>query len=65
MKCICDTCKKCLQHPEGLLCSDRMVFVEPNSTCLDWENDEIFNPTKLVALAIVAIGIVILLAKFL
>lgn len=65
MKCICDTCKKCLQHPEGLLCSDKMVFVEPDDACLEWENDELFNPTKFVALAIVAIGIVLICANFL
>ena len=42
-----------------------MIFVHEDDTCEGFENDELFNPTKLVALAIVVIGIVLLLAKFL
>lgn len=42
-----------------------MIFVHEDDTCEGFENDELFNPTKLVVLAIVVIGIVLLCAKFL
>ena len=61
----CENCKHRLDHPEGIVCEDKLCFVEPDDTCLDWENDELFKPTKLIAFTIVAIGIVILLAKIL
>jgi hypothetical protein len=61
----CENCKHRLDHPEGIICNKRLLFVDNDATCLDWENDELFNPTKLVALAIVAIGIVLILGKFL
>lgn len=65
MKCNCNNCNSCLQHPDGLLCSKKMVFVEKEDTCLEWESDENFEAGKLVALAIIAIGVVIMLANFL
>jgi hypothetical protein len=65
MRCICKNCKHCLEHHEGLVCSKHMIFVHEDDTCEGFENDELFNPTKLVVLAIVVIGIVLLCAKFL
>ena len=42
-----------------------MIFVHEDDTCEGFENDELFNPTKLVVLTIVTIGIVIILSKIL
>ena len=61
----CENCKHRLDHPEGIVCEDKLCFVEPDDTCLNWETKEVFDPTKLVAFTIVAIGIMILCAKFL
>lgn len=61
----CKNCKHRLDHPEGIMCDKRLLFVDNDATCLDWENDELFNPTKLVVLAIVVIGIVLICTKFL
>lgn len=47
------------------MCTKKMIFVQDEDYCPYFENDELFNPIKLVALAIVAIGIVILCVKFL
>lgn len=65
MMCTCKNCKHCLTHPEGKMCENKMVFVEDDHACLDWENDELFDPTKYVAVAIVIVAIVIFLAKIL
>ena len=65
MECKCKNCKFAKEHEEGLMCTNKLYFVEPDDTCLEWDNDELFKPHKLVALAIVAIGIVLLCAKFL
>ena len=47
------------------MCTKKMIFVEDNDYCPYFENDELFNTHKLVALAIVVIGIALLCAKFL
>ena len=47
------------------MCTKKMIFVEDNDYCPYFENDELFNTPKFVALAIVAIGIMLLCAKFL
>lgn len=65
MKCTCSNCKYRIEHPEGLICEKNLAFTNPEATCLDWDNDELFKPHKLVALAIVAIGIVLILGNFL
>lgn len=65
MRCICKNCKHCREHSEGRVCSKHMIFVHEDDTCEGFENDELFNPTKLVVLAIVVIGIMLLCAKFL
>jgi hypothetical protein len=65
MKCICKNCKHRIEHSEGIICERNLAFTNPEATCLEWDNDELFKPHKLVAFAIVAIGIVLLCAKFL
>ena len=65
MKCICDNCKRCLEHPEGLLCANKMTFVKKDDTCLDWENDELFNPTLLIVFSLAFLAIVMFLSKIL
>ena len=65
MKCTCKNCKHCLEHPDGLMCGNKMVFVDKEDTCLDWDTYELFKPTKLIAFTIIAVGIVIFLAKIL
>lgn len=47
------------------MCNKHLVFVHKDDTCEGFESDELFNPTKLVAFAIVVIGIVIFLSKIL
>lgn len=64
MKCICKNCKHCLEH-YGNFCDKHLVFVQDNDYCFDFENDELFDPTKLVLFAIVVVAIVIFLSKFL
>lgn len=61
----CGNCKHLLDHEDGAICGKTLLFTEDEDICHDWETEEVFNPTKLVALAIVAIGIVLLLANFL
>lgn len=65
MECKCKNCKFAKEHEEGLMCTNKLCFVEPDGICLEWDNDELFKPHKLVAFTIIAIGIVLLLAKFL
>lgn len=47
------------------VCTKHIMVVRGRDTCKNFENDEFFNPIKLVAFAIVAIGIVLILSKFL
>ena len=61
----CKNCKHRLDHPEGIICETSLNFVDPDYTCVDWENDDLFNPAKVVAFTIITIGIVILCANFL
>lgn len=65
MRCICKNCKHCHEHDDGKLCAKHMVFVHEDDTCEGFENDELFSCNKLIAFTIVAIGIVLLCAKFL
>lgn len=64
-KCVCRNCKHCLIHPEGLVCANRMVFVDKEDTCIDWDTDELSKPTKLIALTIILLAMIIILGKFL
>lgn len=65
MKCTCSNCKYRLDHPDGIVCENKLAFVEPTDNCTEWETEELFDPTKLVAFTIIAIGITFLLGKFL
>lgn len=65
MECKCKNCRYRLDHPEGIVCEKSLSFVDAEYACNKWENEDLFNPKKMVALAIVVIGIVLLLAKFL
>lgn len=65
MKCICKNCKHCLEHPDGKFCDKNLVFVQKHDSCDNFENDELFDPTKLVFFAIIVVAIVIFLSKFL
>lgn len=47
------------------MCTKKMIFVRDEDFCPDFENDELFDPTKLVAFTIIVIGIVIFLSKIL
>lgn len=65
-RCICKNCNHSSdEHEDGRMCTKKMIFVEDNDYCPYFENDELFNTPKFVALAIVAIGIMLLCAKFL
>ena len=64
-RCICKNCKHCIEHPDGKVCDKHLVFVQDNDYCFDFENDKLFDPTKLVLFAIVVVAIVIFLSKFL
>ena len=64
-RCICKNCKHCIEHPDGKVCDKHLVFVQDNDYCFDFENEELFNPTKLVLFAIVLVAIVIFLSKIL
>ena len=59
----CKNCKHRLDHPDSIVCAKSLEFSDPEDTCIEWENEDFFNPKIMIALAIVAIGIVILLAK--
>lgn len=61
----CKNCKYRLDHPDGLVCGKSLKFYDSEDTCIEWENEDFFNPKIMIALAIVTIGIVILLAKIL
>ena len=65
MRCTCKNCKHCLEHADGKFCEKHLVFVEDDDYCVDFENDKLFDPTKLVLFAIVVVAIVIFLSKFL
>lgn len=65
-RCICKNCKCSSVDPkQGRLCTKKMIFVHNDDYCPYFENNELFSCNKLIAFTIVAIGIVILLAKFL
>lgn len=62
---ICKNCKHCHKHPDGNLCDKNLIFVQKDGSCDDFETKEMSDPTKLVLFAIVVLGIVIFLSKFL
>jgi hypothetical protein len=61
----CKNCKYRLDHPDGLLCGKSLKFSDPDDTCIEWENEDFLNPKKMVALAIVVVGIIAILSKIL
>ncbi len=63
MRGICRNCQHSCLHEEGRMCTKKLCFVRDEDFCSYFENDELFDPTKLVAFAIIAIGIVIFLSK--
>lgn len=65
MKCICKNCKHCLEHPYGKFCDKNLVFAPESGHCGNFENEELFDPTKLVLFAIVVVATVIFLSKIL
>ena len=65
MKCICKNCKHYLEHPDGKFCGKHLIFVHNDDTCEGFENDEMFNPTKLVLFTVAVVAIVIFLSKIL
>ena len=65
MKCICKNCKYRIEHPEGIVCERNLAFTNPEATCLDWDNDELFKPKKLVLFTVAVVAIVIFLSKIL
>lgn len=65
MKCNCNNCKHCLKHPDGLLCGKKLIFVERDNLCEDWNSEELFSPTALVIIMVIAVAIVAICAKFL
>ena len=65
-RCICKNCNHSSdEHEDGRMCTKKMIFVQDNDYCPYFENDELFSINKLIAFTIVAIGIVLLCAKFL
>lgn len=65
MKCICKNCKHCLEHADGKVCGKHLIFVQEDDYCEGFENDELFDPTKLVLFAVAVVAIVIFLSKIL
>ena len=63
MKCTCETCKHCGIHPDGNLCTKRLMFVNDNDYCDDWDTDKFFSSARLVAFTIIVIGVAILLSR--
>jgi hypothetical protein len=61
----CKNCKYRLDHPEGIVCAKSLEFSDPDDTCIEWENEDFLNPKKMVALAIVVVGIIAILSKIL
>lgn len=47
------------------VCTKHIMVVRGRDTCKNFENDEFFNPMKLVAFTIITIAITLLLSKFL
>lgn len=57
MKCECKNCKHCRLYSEGAFCENKMIFVEPNNRCNDFDTDDslsVWNNT-LTYLAIVVV----------
>lgn len=63
MKCTCENCKHCRIYDEGNLCMKRLIFVNKQDSCEDWETDKFFSPTRMVAFAIIMIGVMVLLSR--
>ena len=63
MICSCEKCKYCVICDEGNLCMKRLIFVNKQDSCEDWETDKLFSPTRMVALAIIMIGVMVLLSR--
>lgn len=65
-RCICKNCKCSSVDPkQGRLCTKKMIFVHNDDYCPYFENDELFNPTKLVLFTVAVVAIVIFLSKIL
>jgi hypothetical protein len=65
MRGICKNCEHSSNNEEGRICTKGLLFVNDNDFCDEFENNAIFDPSGIIAFTVVAIGIVILLAKFL
>lgn len=65
MECKCKNCKFAKEHEEGLMCTNKLCFVSKDDACVDWDSEELFSVPKWAIYALCAIGIVLLLAKFL
>ena len=65
MECKCKNCKFAKEHEEGLMCTNKLCFVDKDDACVDWDSEELFSVPKWVIYALCAIGIVILCAKIL
>lgn len=65
MECKCKNCKFAKEHEEGLMCTNKLCFVDKDDACVDWDSDELFSVPKWAIYVLCAIGIVILCAKFL
>lgn len=65
MRCICRNCKHYMIDANEKVCTKHIMIVRGRDTCKNFENDEFFNPIKLVAFTIITIAITLLLSKFL
>lgn len=43
MKCTCKNCKFAKEHEDGLMCTNKMCFVDKDDACVDWDSDKLFS----------------------
>lgn len=65
MRCICENCKYRAEHSDGLVCSRKIIFVDRDHTCTDWDTEEVATPKNLIVFTIVILALAIFLSKIL
>lgn len=65
MRHICNNCKHYQKHPEGHLCNKHLEFVDTRDYCGDFDDDELFSPTKVVVFTGVIVAALYFLLKIL
>ena len=65
MECKCKNCKFAKENEDGLMCTNKLRFVDKDDACVDWDSDELFSVPMWIIYALFAIVTATLCANFL